>query len=174
MAIPVTLDDAKRQLKIGLGNTAQNGEIEDFIADAAAWVEQYTGHILVARDVTESFAGFTAIRLRAWPVKSDSVPIVTYPFGENTTISVTEVRVESGARPARVVLWAGLSWPIVVPGTTVTVTVRAGYEDEDVVPGNLRRAMLVLISGYDEGGEALVLAEATARTLCRDFRARAL
>jgi hypothetical protein len=54
---------------------------------------------------------------------------------------------------------------------------RAGYEAGDAVPGNFRRAMLMLISAYDsdrEGGEVFQKAEASARRLCGRLRARSL
>jgi hypothetical protein len=58
MAIPVTLQDARRQIQLDENDESHDADLVQFIDDAAAWVEEYTGHILVARDVTESFRGF--------------------------------------------------------------------------------------------------------------------
>jgi hypothetical protein len=45
------------------------------------------------------------------------------------------------------------------------------------VPGNFRRAMLVLIAAYDadrEGGDILAKADVAATRMCRGFRFRGL
>ncbi len=170
MAIPVTLDDAKRQLKVD--DAEQDVEIKGFIADAAAWVERYTGHILIARDVIERFDGFGRLHLRAWPIKPDASIGIGYTRAAGTATNLYGARIASHDRPALIIPAAGACWPALATG--VTVSVRAGYEDADEVPGNFRRAMLVLIGAYDadrEGGEILQTAEATARRLCRDYRA---
>ncbi|HEX8555773.1 MAG TPA: phage head-tail connector protein [Sphingomonas sp.] len=175
MAIPVTLEDAKAQLRVEIDDTERDGEITRFIEDAAGWVERYTGHILIARDVTEQFRGFGGVKLRAWPVKPTAVPAVAY-LDTGVPASIIGARLDVTRRPARV-LPPGHFYPFRDAQQLFTVTIRAGYEDGDVIPTNLRRAMLVLISGYDadrEGGDAFQLAEATARKLCADYRARAL
>ena len=176
MAIPVSLADARRQLKMEDNDASRDGELSTFIADAAAWIEQYTGHILVARDVIEQFTGFARLQLRAWPVKPGAAVVVAFTDAANANIVIAAPRLFVERRPARVLSALGTCWPPVAHGI-VTVTVRAGYEAGDSVPGNLRRAMLVLISAYDadrEGGEVFAAAEKTARLLCSDFRARGL
>lgn len=172
MAVPVTLEDARRQLRLAPDDTSQDDELQGFIADAEAWVESYTGHVLIARDVTETFAAFDQIAFRAWPIAASAVPIVTYAAGSVAAGQVTDVRPQVTRRPVKVIPWIGSSWPRVSPDS-VTVTIRAGYGVDDRVPGELRRAMLVLIAAYDadrEGGELFQKAEATARRLCRDLR----
>ena len=175
MPIPVTLFEAKEQLQIGQGDWDQDHEIDGFIQDAAAWVEEYTGHILVARDVTEYFDGFGQLRLRAWPVKPGATVGIGYDPGTGAASNLYGARIASSKRPARVLPAAGTRWPATAGG--VTVLVRAGYEDDDAVPRNFRRAMLILISAYDadrEGGDLLEKAQATARRLCGSFRNRTL
>jgi hypothetical protein len=177
MPIPVTLFEAKDQLQIGRNDWDRDAEIDGFIEDAAAWVEEYTGHILVARDVTEHFDGFDKIDLRAWPVKPTAVPVITYAGPPVDPIAVPGPRMKASRRPARVLPAVGLRWPLVASSTIVTVTIRAGYEEDDAVPRNFRRAILILISAYDadrEGGGLLEKAQATARRLCSSFRNRTL
>lgn len=176
MAVPVSLDDAKRQLKIELDDVSQDEEIQGFIDDAAAWIEEYTGHILEARDVTAHFGSFFDISFREWPIAADAVPTVTYPSADGAA-SVTGVRAIVSRRPVRVLPWNGTRWPTVAADIGATVTIRAGYEDGDTVPGVFRRVMLILISAYDddrEGGDAFRKAEETAHALCRGLRPRAL
>lgn len=175
MPIPVTLIEAKDQLQIGLNDWDRDAEIDGFIKDAAAWVEEYTGHILVARDVVERFESFERLRLKAWPIKPDAVVGIGYTPGAGAPTNLYGARIASSARPAVIIPAAGTRWPVGASG--VTVLVRAGYEPDDTVPGNIRRAMLVLISGYDadrEGGDIFAKAEASARSLCSRLKVRRL
>lgn len=144
--------------------------------DAAGWVERYTGHILVARDVTEQLSGFTRCELSAWPILPDAVPVVTYRDSAGATVSLP-ARVDVSRRPARLLPDFGTRWPYVPADTIVSVTVRAGYESVLQMPPNFNRAMLVLIGAYDadrEGGEIFERAEKTARSLCGSYRLRRL
>lgn len=171
MPIPVSLDDAKLHLRhAGEQLSAERqSEIQGFIDDAAAWAESYTGHILEAREVVEQVTGFNRLALRAWPIKPDAVAAVTYELSDGATIAVADVRVDTRVRPARLWLLSGSNWPVTGRCTNATITVRAGYEAGDQVPGNFRRTMLILIAAYDadrEGGDLFAKAEATARALC--------
>lgn len=171
MPIPVSIEDARRQVQLDEGDTSQDADLNDFIADAAAWVERYTGHILVAREVTERFSSFDRLSLRAWPIKPDTVVGIGYTPATGAVTNLYGARLASSDRPAVVVPAAGARWPAC--GSAVTVLVRAGYEDTDEVPRGMRRAMLVLISAYDsdrEGGDIFAKAEASARRLCGDYR----
>lgn len=177
MAVPVTLEDAKRQLKLEQDDVSQDGEIAAFIADAAAWIETYTGHLLTARQVTESFRGFKPVVMRAWPVQVDAVPGVAYVNGSGEPVALPGAKIDISMGRARILPGSGHFWPFVDSQQPFTVTVRAGYEAGDIVPGVFRRAMLMLIAAYDEdreGGDAYTKAEATARRICSSFRPRIL
>lgn len=165
MALPVTLDEAKAQLRVD--GDDQDDEIVGFIADAADWVEGHTGLILQAREVTEQVKG--ARTLRAWPISAQAVPVVSYIGKDGGPIVVDGARLDISTRPARVLPAAGTVWPFRSADQLCTVTVRAGYEDPDAVPRVVRRAMLVLIGGYDadrEGGKVFAEAETAAARLC--------
>lgn len=177
MAIPVTLEDAKRQLRLEVDDASQDDEILGFIADAAAWVERYTGHIFIPHTVTETFRGFKPVALRAWPVKAAAVPGVAYVDANGTSIAVPGARLDFSGQRVRVTPGTGCFWPFAGSQQIFTVTIDAGYEEGDLIPGNLKRAMLILIAAYEadrEGGEVFEKAEATARKMCADFRPRAL
>lgn len=177
MAIPVTLEDAKRQLRIELDDASQDDEILGFIADAAAWVEKYTGHVFAARDVTEVFRGFRPVMFRAWPITATAMPGVAYTNADGVAVAIPGARIDLSQGRARIVPGTGSFWPFIDSQQVFSVTIRAGYETNDVVPRNLRRAMLVLIAAYDddrEGGDTFSKAEAVARKLCTGFRPRVL
>ncbi len=150
---------------------SRDDEVNGFIRDAAAWVEDYTGQILEAREVTEQFrAAPRCVDLLAWPIEADAEPVVTYvaPNGAGT---VTGVRLDLSRRPARVMSPYG--WPSYDPHQIFTVTIRAGYENPAEVPPAFRRAMLILISAYDEdreGGDTFAKAEAAAKRICRPHK----
>lgn len=176
MAIPVSLADARRQLRMEVDDDSRDDELSDFIADAAAWVENYTGHVLVEREVTETFDGFGPLKLRAWPIAPGASLALSY-LDRSGLAPVTGARLLVHSRPARVVPALGSGWPAVSARTTVTATFTAGYGEGEEVPRNLRRAMLLLISAYDEdreGGDIFAKAEAAARRLCGSLRARGL
>jgi uncharacterized phiE125 gp8 family phage protein len=178
MAVPITLADVGHQLRLTDDEvTSRQVELQGFIDDAAAWVEDYTGHILVAREVTETFYGFKPATLRAWPVKSDAPIGVAYTDAAGVPTSIPGARLQVSRRRARVLPASGSFFPFRDAGQMFTVTLRAGYEPSDPVPGSFRRAMLVLIGAYDadrEGGEVFALAANAAKSLCRSFRARQL
>ncbi|EJU13992.1 hypothetical protein LH128_05820 [Sphingomonas sp. LH128] len=174
MALPVSLDQAKAQLRVD--GDDQDVEIGDFIRDAAGWVEEYTGHILEARDVEETFYDFRPVALKAWPISADAEPVLTFSDAEGVTHTVP-VSIDVTVRPARVFPDAGNYFPFGSRRQQFSVQFRAGYEDPDDVPGNICRAMLILIGAYDadrEGGETLQKAETTARRLCRRLKRHTL
>jgi uncharacterized phiE125 gp8 family phage protein len=173
----VSLREAKAQLQREQDNTDDDAEITDFIADASAWVEGYTGHLLTARDVTEQFRGFGAVEIRAWPIAPAAVPGVAYQDVSGQPIAITDARLDLSSRPARVLPPSGPFYPFTDSKQLFTVTVRAGYESPNDVPREMRRAMLVMISAYDndrEGGDILAKAEASARRICGRLRLRRL
>jgi hypothetical protein len=100
MTLPVSLADARSQLRLEEDDQSRDADLVGYIADAAAWVENYTGHILVARDVTEQFRGFEAVDLRAWPIKPAAVAGIAYLDASGSPIAVTGAVLDTSRRPA--------------------------------------------------------------------------
>lgn len=177
MTLPVTIPDAKDQLQLASDADDRDAEIDGFIRDAAAFVESVTGHILEARNVTEQFRGYGVVQLAAWPIAPTAVPGVAYTDAAGAPVAVVGTRLDVSRRPARVLPPSGTFYTFRDARQLFTVTIRAGYEDPALVPRDLRRAILVLISGYDadrEGGDVFAKAEASARRLCNPHRLRRL
>jgi hypothetical protein len=164
----VTIEAARRQLRLEASDTSRDEDLRDFIADAAAWVQSYTGHILSDGEIVEQHTGRGPVRLLAWPIFDDSTLTVTMTGTDGVEIPIP-ARLSYFRRPAEL-LPSAPGWPYWAVGRQFTVTVRAGYQNLDQVPRNFRRAMLILITAYDEdreGGALFQAAEAAARKLCR-------
>lgn len=175
MPLPVSLEEARRQLRLAADDDSQDDEIAGFIADAAAWTEDYTGHILNQREVTERVSGFKPVELRAWPIAADAVPGVAYSTADGVQIPVPSARLDVSRRPARVFPGTGLFWPFRDSAQPFTVTITAGYASASAVPRAFKRAMLILIAAYDadrEGGDVFEKAERSAKRICNPFRLR--
>ncbi len=173
MSEPITIEEAASHLR--LDAVANGGALVRYIRDAREWVERYTGHILIRREVVEHFEGFRAAALRAWPVATNAPLGVAYVDAAGTPVALTGARLDVSQRPARVMASGGPFWPFLRADQRYTVTIEAGYASADDVPGNMHRAMLVLIGAYDadrEGGDLFAAAEKTARKLCGSYRMR--
>ncbi len=167
MVEPITVEEARAHLRID--GTDEDTAIARYIRDARDWVEVYTGHILVRREVTETFSDLRRVRLRAWPIAADAVPVVV-AAGQPVAGAALVV----GNRPVHLVPAAGATFPRIAPAVgAVSVRVTAGYADASQIPGIFMRAMLLLIGGYHadrEGGDVFVKAEEAAKSLCRAKR----
>lgn len=175
MALPVTLADAKRHLR--LDENIDDPQIQDAIDDAAGWVERYTGHLLTEREVTEHFSGLRDATLKVWPIAADAPFAVTYLDAAGEAVTVAGGRLDAATRRARVRMPYGRYWPFPNADQAFSVTITAGYADPTDVPRNLRRAMLVMITAFyedREGGDTFAKAERSARGLCGDYRWRSL
>ncbi len=62
MSEPISIQEAAGHLRLDV--VAHGGTLARYIRDAREWVERYTGHLLVRRNVTEHFTGFRAATLR--------------------------------------------------------------------------------------------------------------
>lgn len=170
MALISLLPRVRRQLRMEPEDTSRDDELNDWVADAVAWVERETGHILEERDVTEQFRGWGPVALKAWPIKASAVPAIAYIDANDEPVS-TIGRIDLSGRPARV-LPAFQNIVLTDPDFLFSVTIRAGYENEDDIPANFKRAMLILITAYDqdrEGGDLFQKSEMTARKQCETF-----
>lgn len=170
MAEPLTLDDAKAQLRIL--DDDENAVIEAAIIDARGWIEGYTGLILTRREVVEVLAEFGG-KIRAWPIASiDGVAYIDLD-GAEAVLDPSAYFSQIARRPARL---AAKAWPRIYSGSTVEVTMTAGFASPEAVGAfspNLMRAMRLLVAGFyrdrETGGLAGDVVTAATR-LCRPFK----
>lgn len=177
MAYPVSLEEARRQIRLEADDESRDEDLTGWIADAAGWVEGYTGQLLDQREVTEHVSGFKPVEIRAWPIDAAAVPGVAYIGADGSPVAITGARLDLTRRPARIFPATGLFWPFRDSAQAFTVTITAGYANADAIPRDMKRAMLVLIAAYDadrEGGDLFQNAVRTAERLCSRFRLRRL
>lgn len=165
---PLTLVDAKRQL--GVVGSHDDVLIADAITDARGWIENYTGLILMRRQVVEIRPSFNTT-LSAWPIVSiDSVH--AYDADEQEVAMASgDVIAQIVKRPARITVKPSVAFQT---GDLVKVTMTAGFtsaSDINAFSPNIMRALRILVAGFYRDREVLAPeVEDSAKRLCRNFR----
>jgi uncharacterized phiE125 gp8 family phage protein len=177
MPEPLTLDEAKKQLRVD--SDGDDSFIEEKIIAAREWVEDYTGLVLTRREVTESLSGLLArTALRAWPVAADQPITIAYRDQVGAEQVIADAVIRAATRPALIFPAAGSRWPLGWPATgVVDATFTAGFASAAEIPQGLKQAMLVMLTAFyedREGGDVFAKAEETAKSLCRRHKRRVL
>lgn len=148
MVEPVSLATAKAHLRVL--DDHENDLISGYIRAAREWVENYTGHVLVRREVTDEHAAFGAFfDLMHRPFDAETITIA-YTDAVGGAQMVSDVTVSGRrVRPA-----FNAWWPSTRPYTAVTVTYTAGYAPGEE-PQSLIQAMLLLIGHWWANREAV-------------------
>jgi len=107
----LSLQDAKQMLNIPPSNTANDAEIDSWVASIESGLERFTGGPVVNRSVTErveATAGFTRLLLRQRPIVSvDSITSES----SGGALSLTDIKFD----PLTGVVQRALGWPLVGP-----------------------------------------------------------
>tara|TARA_R110002072_G_scaffold38314_4_gene110908 strand:+ start:15247 stop:15774 length:528 start_codon:yes stop_codon:yes gene_type:complete len=175
MSEPVTFAEAAAHLKLG-DDTSEQALVEGYITAAREWVEDYTGHLLVKREVEDCFDRLgSMLRLSKRPVVA--VTEVAYVAGSGEATSYTDYVARIGHRfPGQVFPATASRWPALARGGTVCVRYDAGF-DVNAVPRRMIQAVLLLTGEFYKNREAGVLspdAERAAGSLLRSFKYRTL
>lgn len=167
MAEPVSLVTAKSHLRVT--DASEDALIESYIAAAREWVENYTGHILVQRQMVQTFDRFTAyLQLHQRPVVT--VDSIAYTDSNGAAQTIASFEVMDGRYPLRIYPAYNNWWPSFRANTLVEVTYTAGYAPGEE-PQVLIQAMLILIAGmYANRGSIPPETQATAEALCSQYR----
>jgi hypothetical protein len=148
MSEPVSLELAKQHLRVLDGG--EDALIQGYITAARRWVENYTGHILVQREVTEhhpAFGRFFDLRWR--PFDPETVEI-GYTDADGAGQSVSGLT----ASGSRVYPAFNTWWPATRLNTGITITYTAGY-DPGEEPEELLQAILLLVGHWYLNREAV-------------------
>lgn len=140
-AEPVSLPDAKKHVRAEY-HTDDDAYIGGLIAAARDHVERYTGTFVAQREVVakcDCFADFAHV-----PVSPANSVVVTYldTVGVEQTLADTVYELRNDDLRTEIVLKYGQNWPATQPGSRITATMGAGYEQ---VPPALKHALLLWI-----------------------------
>lgn len=177
MATLVSLATVKLHLRKG-SDTSEDTLIDAYRAAAIAWVEKYTGHILVQREVVDTFAAWgDYLSLTYQPITvGDPTPtlVVTYndAEGDETTYGARVIRDQK--YPWLIVPPYGDAFPTLGDNGAISVTYTAGY-DAGEVPDELNAAVLLLCEHWHTnrgaaGADELYEAPLAVKSLCLPFR----
>lgn len=171
MPEPITRDEAKLHCRVL--HDDENDLIDGLIVAAREWVENYTGHILVQREVTQRLSCFNWPRLYAWPIAEDATVAATYVDSDGATQAIDGARLIFGNGWAELATAFGSAWPISYGPATVTV--EAGYATADDVPQSMKQAILLLVAAWFANREAVSEKAMTevpfaVEALCQPYR----
>ena len=160
MAEPITTAEAKAHLRVT--HTDEDSVIDRFIVTAREWVETRSGHILVQRSLTQSFAKWTPfLELFYRPVVD--VTGIAYTDADGADQTLADYAQTTDRYPFRIY---PDDRPAIAENSTIVVTFTAGYAPGDE-PQLLIQAMLVLIAGmYGNRGSIPQETADTAGALC--------
>ena len=156
---PVSLDDAKKHLRVDDDYTIDDNMLVQMITDARFWVEEYLWRKLI----TQTWYAY----LPEWPMgdyfelpfgKLQSVTAIKYTDtdGDVTTWSASEYIVGSDYLRGRVTLAYGYSWPnaSLYPSNPIEIEFICGYgATSATVPGIIKRGIAILVAEMYENRE---------------------
>jgi len=151
MPEPIDRDEAKRHCRVL--HDDENDLIDGLIVAAREWVENFTGHTLVQREVTQRLSCFRHPRLFAWPIADDATVTATYVDSDGATQPLTGARLIFGNGWAELATAFGSAWP--TSYGPATVSVEAGYATADDVPQSMKQAILLLVGHWYANREAV-------------------
>lgn len=156
---PISLTEAKRQLRVELSDTAEDPLILSLIKTVREYAESETGRALLSQTWELTLDDFRdVIRLPRPPAQS--VTSITYYDTNSTlqTLAPANYVLDTSEEPARICLAYGYSWPWVYDRPSgVVVRFVAGYGDNpSEVPESLKAAMLLHLGHLFENREAVI------------------
>lgn len=157
-AEPVTIEDVKRRLRVEF--TDDDNDVELMIASARDHAEKYC-NVLFAEQTVELKCDCWSDMARLPVAPVSAITSIAYVDTDGATQTVAadtyEARLD-GLEPSIVPAY-GKQWPSVRPGSRVTVTAAAGYED---APPAVKHAILLFIADAYEVRENAALVDWTA------------
>jgi uncharacterized phiE125 gp8 family phage protein len=150
MAEPLTTAELKAHLR--KTTTDEDTLIATYGVAAREWCEEYTGHILNQREVTDSFAAWgDYLTLRYQPITvGDPTPALTVTFtnefGGETEYEDRVIRDQ--IYPWKIVPPYGFPFPILGDNGAIQVVYTAGYASAAAVPELFKIAIKLLVTSF--------------------------
>jgi len=143
---PVSLADAKAHCGI-IDDTSKDGLLAGYIKAAREWVENYTGHILVRREIVEQRDCFGPyLDLHRRPIVSATIEL-SYVDTDGAAQGYANFVAFTDRFPARVFPERSGAWPIVGSPGGVTITYTAGYAEGEE-PQPLLQGIMLLVEHW--------------------------
>ena len=162
-AEPILLDEAKSHLRIRTSDTVQDSYIETLLIPRARKIAEDFQHRAYITQTwvlnLDCFPACGEILLPRPPLQSVSSIVYTLEDGTTGTVSSSDYVVDAFSEPGRILLKGGEAWPTdtLRVGPSVAVTFVAGYGAAgSSVPGEIRQAILLILSHLFENREAVV------------------
>ena len=163
---PISLDEAKRHLRIEIDETNHDDYLQDLIVVARNQVEMITWRKLI----TQTWYAY----LQDWPCSWPSAEYIELPFGnlqsvtaikytdsdgDESTWDSTEYIVGTDYQKGRVTLADGYTWPneTLYPSNPIEVEFLCGYGLAVSVPSQIKHAMKMIMSELFENREISII-----------------
>lgn len=170
---PVNFAMLAAQLRLG-SDTSEQTLIEGYILAAREWVEDYTGHLLVQREVTDHFGTFERrLRLSKRPLLD--VISIDYLDGDGVASTYTGFDVRTDGQNAYIHA-SSAGWPARYRPGAVSITYTAGYAPMEA-PQRFIQAIQLLAGDFYRNRSSGSLSPDVDRavsSLLRSFRRRTL
>ena len=155
---PVTLAEVKEHLRID--GTDDDATLTAYLAAACEYIETATRQQLINRDwllTLDTFPAERFIKLPKPPLSDVESIQYTDATGTNKTLDAGRYTVDLTARPGRIVLRPGQSWPATDgSAANVRVSFTAGYGLAEDVPDLLLQAVKFMTGHYYENREGAI------------------
>ena len=165
---PVSLAEAKAQLRIDVADTGSDTIVNALIPAATAFCQSLVQRVYIARTMEWVLAAWPAeIRLPIAPVLAAQVASVKYvdASGVQQTLDPSLYVKQTVGPGVRIVPKSGMCWPLLSAdaGEAVVIRFDAGHADPGDIPGNVKAAILLMLRHlYTLGENSLTLARETA------------
>lgn len=161
---PITLAEAKLHLRVDSND--DDTLITNLIVAAREWCEGFQNRAYITQSYVLTMDRFPRrdfIRIPRPPLQSIASVKYTSSEGIVMTIDPGDYQVDTNSEPGRIVLAVGKSWPATTlqAANAVAIDFTAGYGTASDVPQAVKQAMLLLIGGWYEQREYLLIGRPT-------------
>lgn len=163
-AEPVTLDEAKRHLRVEADITDDDALITALIVAAREGAEHLTGRALLAQTWELALDAFAdEISLPHPPLTGVTSIQYVDPDGALQTLAADDYLLDSHSTPVRLTPAYGVCWPDTRrQANAVLIRYTAGYADAASVPAEIKSWMLLRIGMLYENRESVIVGERIA------------